>query len=47
MYTNIGIYAGVNSVTRAFDRYPDSDRLDKIIIDLLEFSLKGNNFEFN
>ena len=42
MYTNIGIDAGINSVKRAFDRYPDSDRPDKKIIDLLELSLKGN-----
>ena len=47
MYTNIGIDAGINSVKRAFDRYPDSDRPDKNIIDLLELSLKGNDFEFN
>ena len=47
MYTNIGIDAGVNSVKRAFDRYPDSDRPDKNIIDLLELSLKGNYFVFN
>ena len=47
MYTNIGIDAGFNSVKRAFDRYPDSDRPDKNIIDLIELSLKGNDFEFN
>ena len=43
MYTNIGIDAGINSVKRVFDRYPDSDRPDKNIIDLLELSLKGND----
>ena len=47
MYTIIGIDVGINSVKRAFDRYPDSDRADKNIIDLLELSLKGNEFEFN
>ena len=47
MYTNIGIDAGFISVKRAFDRYPDSDRPDKNIIDLIELSLKGNDFEFN
>ena len=48
IYTNIGIDAGINSVKRAFDRYPESDRPDKKIIDLLELSLiKGNDFEFN
>ena len=47
MYTNIGIDAGINSVKRAVDRYPDSDRPDKNIIDLLELSLKRNHFEFN
>ena len=45
MYTNIGIDEGINSVKRAFDRYPDSDRPNKNIIDLLELSLKGNDFE--
>ena len=47
MYTNTGIDAGINSIKRAFDRYPDSDRPDKNIIDLLQLSLKGNVFEFN
>ena len=47
MYTNIGIGAGINSVKRAFDRYPDSDRPDEKIIELLELSLKGNDSEFN
>ena len=45
--TNIGIDAGINSVKRAINRYPDSDRPDKNIIDLFELSLKGNDFEFN
>ena len=47
MYTNTGIDAGINSSKRAFDMYPDSDRPDKNIIDFLELSLKGNDFEFN
>ena len=47
MYKNIGINAGINSVKKAFDRYPDSDRPDKNIIDLLQLSLKGNDFKFN
>ena len=46
MYINIGIDADMNSVKRAFDRYPDSGRRDKNIIDLSEVSLKGNDFEF-
>ena len=41
MYTNIGIDAGINSVKCAFDRP------DKNVIDLLDLSLKGNDFEFN
>ena len=41
MYTNIGIDRGINSVKYAFDRP------DKNIIDWLELSLKGNDFEFN
>ena len=47
MYTDIGIDAGIISVKRAFDSYPDSDRPEKTIIDLLELSLKGSDFEFN
>ena len=47
MYTSICIGAVINSVKRAFDKYPDSDRPDKSIIDLLELSLKGIDFEFN
>ena len=47
IYTNIGIDAGINSVKRTFDRYPDSDRPDKNINDLLELSLKGKDLEFN
>ena len=47
MYINIGIDAGINSVKKAFDRYPDSDRPGKNIIDLLDLSLKLNDFEFN
>ena len=30
-----------------FVKYPDSDRPDKNNIDLLELSVKGNDFEFN
>ena len=47
IYTNIGFDAGINSVKRAFDRYPDSDRPDTNFIELLELSLKGKYFEFN
>ena len=47
LYTKIGIDAGINSVMRAFDKYPDSDRPDKNIIDLLELSLKGNDSQFS
>ena len=47
MYTNVDTDAGIDSVKRAFDRYSDSDGPDKSIIDLLELSLKGNDFEFN
>ena len=47
MHTNIGIASGINSVKRAFDNYPDSDRPNKSIIDLLGLNLKGNAFEFH
>ena len=47
MYTNIGFDAGINSVKRTFDRYPDSDRPDTNSIDFLELSLKLNYFDFN
>ena len=47
LYTNIDNTAGLASVKRAFDRTPDIDRPDKEIMELLEISLKYNDFKFN
>ena len=47
MYTNIDIDLGLKSIKSAFQRYPDHRRPDKDILELLELSLKGNDFEFN
>ena len=47
MHTNTCTDADINSIKGAFDIYQDSDRPDKNISDLLELSLKGNDFEFN
>ena len=47
MYTNIGIDAGIRSIRKAFQAFPDASRPDNHILDLLTLSLKGNDFEFN
>ena len=47
MYTNVRIDAGIHSIKNAFDKYPDLDRPARWVIELLQLSLKGNDFEFN
>ena len=47
LYTNIDNVTGIQSVTKAFDRYPDPKRPDKQILDLLKINLEYNDFEFN
>jgi hypothetical protein len=46
LYTNIDNIAGLASVKRAFDRTLDTDRPDREIMELLEISLKYNDFQF-
>ena len=47
MYTNIDHDSGLAAVRRAFERNPDSLRPDEQILQLLELSLKNNDFQFN
>ena len=47
LYTNIDNVTGIQSVAKAFDRYPDPKRPDKQILDLLKINLEYNDFEFN
>ena len=47
MYTNIDHESGLLAVKKAFEDYPDPIRPDKQILDLLEISLKNNDFQFN
>ena len=47
LYTNIDNVTCIQSVAKAFDRYPDPKRPDKQILDLLKINLEYNDFEFN
>ena len=47
MYTNIDHESGMSAVKQAFENYPDPIRPDEQILDLLEISLKNNDFQFN
>lgn len=38
---------GLGAVKKAFQNYPDPDRPDKYILQLLEINLTRNDFEFN
>jgi len=46
MYTNIDLDAGITAIRKSFDKYPDEDRPDEEILELLELSVKGNDFKF-
>ena len=46
LYTNIDNTAGLKAVKQAFDRMPDTHRPDKEILELLDISLKHNDFQF-
>lgn len=46
LYTNIETPLGLKAVRDCFDRYPDSSRPEKEILELLELSLTCNDFEF-
>ena len=47
MYTNIDHDSGLAAVKKAFQNNPDPRRPDQEILDLLELSLKNNDFQFN
>lgn len=47
LYTNIDIQAGLASVRKTFDKYPDPKRPDKELLQLLEINLMRNDFMFN
>ena len=47
LYTNINNTDGLRTVKSAFLKYPDPERRDKQIYDLLELCLKNNDFTFN
>lgn len=47
LYTNMHIDRMVETVRTAFSQHPDKRRPDNEIIDLLDFTLKNNDFSFN
>lgn len=47
LYTNIDISAGLEAVREWFTRYPDKNRPEKQLLELLEINLTRNDFEFN
>ena len=47
LYTNMNLDRSLNCVKELFNKYKDPTRPDKQLLDLLEISLKYNDFEFN
>lgn len=47
LYTNIDIESGLLAVRKIFSKYPDNNRPDEAILQLLEINLRRNDFEFN
>lgn len=47
LYTNIDIRSGLSTVENVFLEYPDPDRPDTELLQLLEINLTKNDFEFN
>lgn len=47
LYTNIDNKDGLEAVRKIFERYPDPDRPDQELLDLLKLSLENNDFIFN
>ena len=47
LYTNIDTTLGLQSIQAAFDKSPDPQRPDGVLLQLLELSLTRNDFEFN
>lgn len=46
LYTNIPITEGIERVRRAFQRFPEADRPDRELLELLHVSLTENDFSF-
>lgn len=47
LYTNMNIDRSLDTVKQIFSNNPDPARPDKYLLELLEISLKGNDFNFN
>lgn len=47
LYTNIEIKSGIKAVTSYFQKYPDKNRPQKELLQLLQINLTRNDFEFN
>ena len=47
LYTNMNINRTIGCVKQAFKKYPPQGRPDKHLLDLLEITLKNNDFEIN
>lgn len=47
LYTNIPIQAGITSVKKVFEKFPDAKRPDNELLQLLEINLTRNDFIFN
>lgn len=47
LYTNISIDSGMEAIKKAFIKYPDTNRPDKEILELLEINLRANDFMFD
>lgn len=47
LYTNINTQLGLKTVRETFNKHPDQNRPDDLILQLLELSLTKNDFEFD
>jgi len=47
LYTNMQIDRILQSIRQVFQEFPDLSRADEAILDLMETTLKNNDFEFN
>lgn len=47
LYTNIDIQSGIDSIKKIFKKYPDPNRPDDELLQLLDISLRRNDFVFN
>ena len=47
LYTNMDHDRTINCVKEIFNKYPDGNRPDGLLIDLLNITLRNNDFQFN